>query len=233
MYSTPVTEDNESESVPQSSQKKHVFFSASTVIPVSPVSDSALSFPTRSSSRSALREAFAASVRRRPSFASLNSPVSPASPIRGDRSYPFSFDLPRGTRSREEIPPTFSAPRNTSESRESSTCAVEYKILVSWEPSDSSDPASMEVPFLLLPDADFQSWDGVASEQESWLEMPLRTDRPMPFKCAVTLPTSVTFSRSSSIPYFVVFTTTPRSPLLHVRLQRMPRSLSPFNGRYR
>ena len=46
----------------------------------------------------------------------------------------------------------------------------------------------MEIPFLLLPDADFQSFDGVATAQESWLEMPLHADRPMPFKCAVSCP---------------------------------------------
>ncbi|KAG6888102.1 hypothetical protein C0995_010667 [Termitomyces sp. Mi166 len=36
----------------------------------------------------------------------------------------------------------------------------------------------------------------------------------MPLRCAVNLPTSVMFARPSSIPYFVVFTTTPRSPAL-------------------
>jgi hypothetical protein len=107
---------------------------------------------------------------------------------------------------------------------------------------------SLDVPILFYPDHDFLSLDG-HSGKESWLEMPLRSDRPMPFRCAVrhfliadisivrllffssllwlleilniadadlvaqvTLPTSVTFSRSSSIPYFVVFTTTPKSP---------------------
>ena len=105
-----------------------------------PVADNAaLAFPgpPRSSSRSAFREAF---VKRRPSYASLNTPSSPVSPARGDRSYPFSFDLPRGTRSREEIPPTFSTAKNASDTS-SHTYAVEYKMLVSWEPSDSSEPS--------------------------------------------------------------------------------------------
>jgi hypothetical protein len=34
------------------------------------------------------------------------------------------------------------------------------------------------------------------------------------FVLQVTLPTSVTFSRASSVPYYVVFTTTPRNPVL-------------------
>lgn len=86
------------------------------------------------------------------------------------------------------------------------------------------------MPFLIHPDTDFQCIDASATTPESWLELPLRPDRPIPVRCAVgtrsrvilnpsnthhvlqiTLPTSVAFTRSSSIPYFVVFTTTPRS----------------------
>lgn len=68
-------------------------------------------------------------------------------------------------------------------------------------------------------------------EPETWLEIPLRSDRPIHFKCAVcvhviydarllliflqiTLPVPSTFPRSASIPYFVVFTTNPRDPSL-------------------
>lgn len=90
---------------------------------------------------------------------------------------------------------------------------------------------SLEVPILIEPDSDFQSVDATILNPDSWLEMPLKSDRPLPFRCAVsinscswlnsiiqelqiTLPTFVTFSRSSSVPYFVVFTTTPRSSTL-------------------
>ncbi|KAJ7598994.1 hypothetical protein C8J56DRAFT_179396 [Mycena floridula] len=176
--------------------REHVFFVASTVIPISPFSDSC------PAPRSALREAFSGGVKRQPSLSSLNGPSSP----RSDRFHPFSFQLPRGARSREEIPPTFTGGNSPSFS-------IEYKIFASWHPADPNDPSSqLEIPFLFQPDADFESLDG--RDRDSWLEMPLRADRPMPFKCAVTLPTSVTFSRGSSIPYFVVFGTTPRSSSL-------------------
>jgi hypothetical protein len=93
----------------------------------------------------------------------------------------------------------------------------------------------LEAPILFQPDADFQSLDGSAIEPESWLEMPLKSERPIPFNCAVrilriasvlserrkaynasqvTLPRPRKFSRCSSIPYFVVFTTTPKSSCL-------------------
>jgi len=70
------------------------------------------------------------------------------------------------------------------------------------------------VPIWIEPDSDFQSVDATVLNPESWLEMPLKSDRALPFRCAITLPTFVTFSRSSSVPYFVVFTTTPRSSTL-------------------
>ena len=70
-------------------------------------------------------------------------------------------------------------------------------------------------------------------QSESWLEIPLKADRNLPMTCAVsplalpqpnvltdtdrhqvTLPHPANFSRSSSISYFVVFTTNPRSSTL-------------------
>lgn len=46
---------------------------------------------------------------------------------------------------------------------------------------------SLDVPILYQPDAGFQSLDALSGDQDSWLEMPLRSDRPMPFRCAVSL----------------------------------------------
>lgn len=43
----------------------------------------------------------------------------------------------------------------------------------------------LEVPILFYPDADFQSADASPQSPQSWLEMPLRSDRPIPFRCAV------------------------------------------------
>ncbi|KAF8145388.1 hypothetical protein K438DRAFT_2098061 [Mycena galopus ATCC 62051] len=74
-------------------------------------------------------------------------------------------------------------------------------------PSDSK----LVIPLILQRDPDFHSLDG---DQGSWIEIPLKSHRPVPVRCAVTLPSSLTFSRASSIPFFVVFTTTPRSPVL-------------------
>ncbi|KAL7277235.1 hypothetical protein ACG7TL_009087 [Trametes sanguinea] len=141
-------------------------------------------------STTSLRDAFAASVRyrreRRPSQTSLKGALRP---------FPFSFVIPRSEQSGQELPPTFSS-----------------VAVATWEAADGSDGAMLEAPVLYQPEADFQSLDGL--QKESWLEIPLRSDRPLPFVCAVTLPHPATFSRSGSIPYFVVFTTTPRSATL-------------------
>ncbi|KAG7441119.1 uncharacterized protein BT62DRAFT_982887 [Guyanagaster necrorhizus] len=184
--------------------RKHTFFSTSTSFQLSSSSDG--------TSRSTFREVFASSLRRRPSISSLNINSTPSIV---ERTYPFSFDLPRSCRSGEEIPPTFYSSKHAAGSPASTSRAasfsVEYKILVTWDPTAAYEyPSFLEAPILYHPDVDFQSLDGLG-DQGSWLEMPLRTDRPVPFRCAITLPTNVTFPRSSSLPYFVVFTTMPRS----------------------
>ena len=43
---------------------------------------------------------------------------------------------------------------------------------------------SLEVPFIVQPEAEFQSLDAVQADK-SWLEMPLKSDRPIPVRCAV------------------------------------------------
>jgi len=45
---------------------------------------------------------------------------------------------------------------------------------------------SLEVPFLLHPDTEFNCVDASATAAESWLEMPLKADRPLPVRCAVS-----------------------------------------------
>ncbi|THU92836.1 hypothetical protein K435DRAFT_820407 [Dendrothele bispora CBS 962.96] len=203
-----------------SDRRKHVFYSSSTSTPVMPL-DSFLNMapPTRSTMTFGR-------LKRRPSATSLNTPPNSATTPKslGLRTYPFSFELPRGWRSGEELPPTFvssysqseagcssSSSKNTAQT--SGSFGVEYKISVSWEPYEASEsPSLLDVPVYYHSDPDFHSLDGV--DDKSWLEMPLRSERPIPFRCAVTLPTSVTFSRHSSIPYYVVFTTTPRNPVL-------------------
>ncbi|KAK0203406.1 hypothetical protein DFS33DRAFT_1383665 [Desarmillaria ectypa] len=186
--------------------QKHTFFSASTSFQLSSSSDG--------TSRSTFREVFASSKRRRPSVSSLD--INPTPSI-VERTYPFSFELPRSCRSGEEIPQTFYSSKHAGSPASTSRAgsfSVEYKILVTWDPTAAYEyPSFLEAPILYHPDVDFQSLDGLG-DNGSWLEMPLRADRPVPFRCAITLPTTLTFPRSSSLPYFVVFTTMPRSPSL-------------------
>ncbi|KAJ3754237.1 hypothetical protein EV360DRAFT_51979 [Lentinula raphanica] len=210
--------------------RKHVFWSASSNIQVSPSLDSFLSLSTP---RTTFRDGVAAtikSIKRRPSGSSLNTtasvPVTRSQTSSGfNRTYSFSFDLPHSNRTGEEIPPTFvsvgqSEPASASGARTTDSnvprsFGVEYQISVAWEPTEAFDyPSFLSAPIYYHPDTDFQSLDGSSQESKSWLEMPLRVDRPMPFRCAITLPTAVTFSRTSSIPYYVVFTTNPRNPAL-------------------
>ncbi|KAF9061548.1 hypothetical protein BDP27DRAFT_1337948 [Rhodocollybia butyracea] len=212
--------------------RKHVFWSSSTTIQVSPSLDSFLSLSTP---RSTIRDGFTStikSIRRMPSGSSLRT-TPPSTPLRSpmspgfNRTYSFAFELPRSNRKGEEIPPTFvsishatevpvpGSGSNTGETRQAPTFGVEYKISVAWEPTEAFEyPSFVTAPIYYHPDTDFQSLDGSSQEPGSWLEMPLRFDRPMPFRCAITLPTAIGFSRTSSIPYYVVFTTTPRNPAL-------------------
>ncbi|RXW19340.1 hypothetical protein EST38_g6505 [Candolleomyces aberdarensis] len=181
-----------------SERKKHNFFNLSKIVNVSP--------PQINDSSRFFREAF----RRRPS----GSYISVKSPLM-ERSYPFEMSLPQGCRAGEELPSSFS-PTDTEGDPFASSCEISYKVIVTWEPDASVGSTShLEVPIILQSEGDFESKDaGLGASGDSWVEMPLKTERPIPIRCAVALPTSVTFCRSSSIPYFVVFTTTPRAPLL-------------------
>ncbi|XP_006463394.1 hypothetical protein AGABI2DRAFT_208146 [Agaricus bisporus var. bisporus H97] len=172
---------------------KHVFLTSTTCINVCPANDvSMLSF----------QNTF---LRRRPSASCL------CQQGRGSqkRVFPFSFEFPRSCRGDEELPSSFSSLGAVGPA--ACPYAVEYKILAYWEPSMSLDnTSSLEVPILVHADPGMQ----FPKTPRSWTEIPLKAERPVPVRCAVTLPSSVTFSRSSAIPYFVVFTTSPRSPSL-------------------
>ncbi|KAF9568301.1 hypothetical protein CPC08DRAFT_679979 [Agrocybe pediades] len=171
----------------------HVFLTATNTISVSNWEGS--------SPKSVFRDAF---LKRRPSVSSIN--LTPTTSL---RCHSFSFSLPNNTRDGEELPTTYTLSKDKTSP---DYFEVSYKVVVDWEPSDSTEvPSHLEVPFLLQPDTEFNCADASATVPESWLEMPLNADRPLPVRCAVTLPTSLSFSRPSSIPYFVVFSTTPRS----------------------
>jgi hypothetical protein len=184
---------------PKTSKYKHIFLSSSAIIPISPIPDPF----------SVVCDVFG--VPQFPNGSSLNGPAS--------RSCEFSFEIPRGSRPGEEMPPTFCAsmPSNNRRGWLSvvEKAEVSYRVTAVWEPSDMSNTRGMlEVPILFHPDTDFQSMDGSNIAPELWLEMPLTPERSVPFHCAVTLPRPQTFSRRTSIPYFVVFTTKPRCAVL-------------------
>lgn len=181
---------------------RHLFFSSS------------VSFSTGESgsprSASSLRDAFTNSVRSR----RTESPPRVAGSAHPH--FPFAFEIPRPGRPGEELPPTCCnvslgvagiRGRSAVERAE-----VEYKIIASWEDHDAKQTTRyasrdarlimrdtdiycrLEAPVLYQPDTDFQSLDGLYLEPDSWLEIPLRSDRPIPFKCAVcTLSTWTVF----------------------------------------
>ncbi|KAI0631232.1 hypothetical protein C8Q77DRAFT_195003 [Trametes polyzona] len=208
VYMSPNVGQSESEGYVELSRPerhRHVFFSSSETRPTGEMDSPR--------STTSLRDAFAASVRyrreRRPSQTSLKGALRP---------FPFSFVIPRPEQSGQELPPTFSSVAVGECGPRGRACVeraeVAYAVVATWEASDGIDRAFVEAPVLYQPEPDFQSLDGLAMQKESWLEIPLKSDRPLPVACAVTLPHPATFSRSGSIPYFVVFTTTPRSATL-------------------
>ncbi|KAG1823613.1 uncharacterized protein BJ212DRAFT_1325526 [Suillus subaureus] len=191
--------DDESAQGPKTSKYRHIFLSSSAVIPISPIPDPF----------SVVCDVFG--VSQLPGDSSLNGPAS--------RSCEFSFEIPRGSRLGEEMPPTFCASIPCDNRRGSPSIVekaeVSYRVTAVWEPLDMSETSGMlEVPILFHPDTDFQSIDGSNIAPELWLEMPLTPERCVPFHCAVTLPRPQSFSRRTSVPYFVVFTTKARCAIL-------------------
>ncbi|KAJ6457970.1 hypothetical protein C8R45DRAFT_880159 [Mycena sanguinolenta] len=117
------------------------------------------------------------------------------------RAFPFTFNLARDRQPGEILPTTTDS--------KSSAIEVTYKVTAAWEPLKlTQKPALLVFPIIVQPQ-DLNSMD-----DNSWIEMPLKCQRPVPVHCAVTLPKSLTFPRASFIPFFVVFTTTPRSSSL-------------------
>ncbi|KAF7351672.1 hypothetical protein MSAN_01600100 [Mycena sanguinolenta] len=116
-------------------------------------------------------------------------------------AFPFTFNLARDRQPGEILPTTMDS--------KSSAIEVAYQVTAAWEPLKlTQKPALLVFPIIVQP-PDVNSMDN-----DSWIEIPLKCQRPVPVHCAVTLPKSLTFSRASFMPFFVVFTTTPRSPSL-------------------
>jgi hypothetical protein len=114
------TEDGSSQPVnPQ--KRKHVFFSSSISITVSPIETNTIFLKKH--------------VRRRPSLPILQAPTS--------RTYPFRFNFPRGSRPGEEIPATFPSSAAADSWKfggaASGDVEVNYVVSASWEASDEPE----------------------------------------------------------------------------------------------
>jgi len=191
----------------------HVFFSSTNVIPVGTSSDS-----MNPRTPAFIREAFLTHARKRPSISSMSS-VKDAIRDGSSRSFPFVFDMPLGRQAGQEMPPTFSTSTLVTTGTRGRAfvekAGVSYKVTALWEPSDGyENRALLEVPVLYQPDNDFQSLDATIAQPEFWLEMPLSSEISIPFNCGITLPSPGNFPRTSTVPYYVIFTTTPRSSTL-------------------
>ncbi|KLO19399.1 hypothetical protein SCHPADRAFT_865315 [Schizopora paradoxa] len=135
------------------------------------------------------------------------------------KTFNFSFELPRSDRAGDELPPTFSSSNIVSAGVRGRVYAenadVRYRISAVWEALDGSGAqARLEAPILFQPDADFQSLDGLSVPPDSWSETPLSTVdgiSNVPIECAVTMPSPAIFPRRTTVPYYVVFTTNPRT----------------------
>ncbi|KAJ7193546.1 hypothetical protein GGX14DRAFT_701117 [Mycena pura] len=126
------------------------------------------------------------------------------------RIFSFAFDLGHNERTGNILPSTFSSSGSTSIPVE-----LAYQVTATWEPLQLTQKSSpLTIPIVIQHDPEFHSLNCRPEKQDSWIEIPLKSSRPVPVRCAVTLPSSLTFSRTSPIPYFVVFATTPRSPSL-------------------
>ncbi|KAJ3520184.1 hypothetical protein NMY22_g12863 [Coprinellus aureogranulatus] len=183
------------DSSPLAEPQKHVFCKVSHTIAVAP--------PPATHSGFTLRDVFG--LRRSSSSQFVKSALT-------ERSYPFQLSLPQGSKPGEELPPSLIS-QTVDGNPMTATCEISYKFFLTWHPEAPSEtPSYLEVPIAIESERDFQSKDaGLGASGEDWVEMPLKTERALPMKCAIALPTSISFCRDSSIPFFVVFATTPRS----------------------
>lgn len=113
---------------------KLVFFTSTTVIPVTPADITSPLTPAF------LREAFTPHRRRRPSFSSQKSKESGSKDAGDSRYFSFAFDIPPGREPGQEMPPSFSASALVETGTRGRAFAekaeVNYKVTAIWEPSD-------------------------------------------------------------------------------------------------
>lgn len=122
--------DDESAQGPKASKCKHIFLSSSTVVAISPFPDPF----------TVVSDVFW--VLKLPNHSNLNGPAP--------RFCEFSFQIPRGSRPGEEMPPTFCASMPCDNRRGDLSIVekaeVSYHITAVWEPSDMSETSGMCVP---------------------------------------------------------------------------------------
>lgn len=121
----------------------------------------------------------------------------------------FSFQIPN--RAGQEIPPSFYASvlnegDGIRERASVESAEVEYRVTAVWEGSNGQRNV-VEAPFLFLPDPSYAT----PRRPLQWSETLLVAARPVPFKCAISLPHPRTFSREAAIPYAITFVTDPPS----------------------
>ncbi|KAG1861321.1 hypothetical protein F4604DRAFT_2033754, partial [Suillus subluteus] len=189
--------DDESAQGSKTSKYKHIFLLFSAVILILPLLDPL----------SVFCDMFR--VPQLPSDSSLNGPAP--------RSCEFSFEIPRGSRLGDGIPPTFCV--MPCDSRRGGLSVMEkaevsYGVTAVGALRYVGDQRDLEAPIRFHPDTDFQSMDGSDIAPELWLEMPLTPKQCGPFHCIVTLPRLQTFSQHSSVPYLVKSTIKPRCAVL-------------------
>ncbi|KAJ7635239.1 hypothetical protein FB45DRAFT_1057120 [Roridomyces roridus] len=178
-------------------KERHIFYSSSSIIHIAA--------PTESYDppRSAFRQVF--SFRRRSGRARAESGLY-------TRAHPFAFDLANDERSAGGIIPSTSSAAGGAPSM---PFEVTYHVMASWAPLIITEqPSVLTIPIIIQPESEFHAVNGFVEKPKPWLEIPLKGHRSVPFQCAVTLPEPMSFSRTSSVPYFVVFTTAPRSKTL-------------------
>jgi hypothetical protein len=106
--------------LPDCQKRKFVFYSSSISIAVAPPSENRSFSPV-----------FHSQARRRPSLPILVTSST--------RRYPFRFELPRGSRPGEEIPPTFpsmTTPGSQKIDGPATDFQVAYMVTASWESSN-------------------------------------------------------------------------------------------------
>ncbi|KAH7098834.1 hypothetical protein BKA62DRAFT_711540 [Auriculariales sp. MPI-PUGE-AT-0066] len=217
-YSSPAFARKFADQVANPLRHKHVFLSSSFLYLPGSSTYSTTTTSTGQTSQtsslgSALKRALSAGKKKENSASVPTARPRFEVPAIQQIARTFSFQIPN--RVGQEIPPSFYASvlndgrRGRVRERASVESAeVEYRIMAVWESSTGSCK-TVEAPFLFLPDPSYAA----PRRPLQWSETPLISARPIPFKCAISLPHPRTFMRGpdGSIPFYIIFATEPQS----------------------